>query len=94
MALRLAGQRGFYSAGSKSGPLNSEMSDNDPSRIEKAKEELLTGHTDSSIPNAPGWNETLASESEAIIKADTLVKDGESISKLQKETIEHIQKKH
>ncbi|KAI8818469.1 uncharacterized protein EV422DRAFT_167880 [Fimicolochytrium jonesii] len=48
----------------------SEMSDNDPDIIEREKKKSLARRTRSRLPDAPFWDELLASESEAIIKAE------------------------
>ncbi|KAL7004600.1 hypothetical protein EMMF5_005859 [Cystobasidiomycetes sp. EMM_F5] len=68
---------------------------------EKAKEELEAGKQasikGSENPaavhkHAPGWNETIASESEAFIKAETA--DASSPESLVQETIERVTEKH
>ncbi|RKP35543.1 hypothetical protein BJ085DRAFT_33976 [Dimargaris cristalligena] len=71
---------------------NSEMSDNDPNRIEHAKEKLLEGQVKSPFANAPGWSETLATESEASVKADE--SNPESFHSMQRETIEYVHEEH
>ena len=43
------------------------MSDNDPKILEKEKKKTLQGQVKTVIDHAPGWNEKLASESEAIV---------------------------
>ncbi|KAJ1980696.1 hypothetical protein H4R35_001018 [Dimargaris xerosporica] len=84
--------RRFQSSSERNRPIGSHMSDNDASRIEKAKQELLSGKTKSLIDEAPGWSEELASDSEAIIKAET--SGGETIEEMKKKTIEFVTKKH
>lgn len=42
------------------------------------------------MPDAPGWNERLASDSEAVVKAETS-KYGGDIEDLQKMTVETVQ---
>ncbi|KAJ6564454.1 hypothetical protein B0H19DRAFT_1258899 [Mycena capillaripes] len=67
---------------------SSTMHDNDPETLEKEKERHLKGTQDkNSTPHehAPGWNEPLASSSEASVKAD---KAGGDPSDLQKTTVE------
>jgi len=68
----------------------------DPTDIEEEKQKNLRGkqhHT--STPHkehAPGWNEYLATSSEAAVKADQA--GGVSPQELQKETVIHIKKRH
>ncbi|KAF8151845.1 hypothetical protein K438DRAFT_1457357, partial [Mycena galopus ATCC 62051] len=66
----------------------STMHDNDPETLEREKDRNLEGQQDeSSTPHkhAPGWNEPLASSSEASVKADQATG---SPSELQKTTVE------
>lgn len=62
----------------------------------REKQKNLDGnqHKSGSTPhdNAPGWNELLASQSEAAIKADKA--DGLSPEMLSKRTVEHIKARH
>jgi hypothetical protein len=61
--------------------------------IDKEKAKVLNRTSKSPHPtNAPGWNETLASDSEAILKADQA--PSSSPAELQKETVEHIKDVH
>ena len=48
----------------------SHVSDNDPATIRREKAKSLEGHTPTVMPGAPGWNEKLASDSEAVVKAE------------------------
>jgi len=72
------------------------MHDNDPVTIEIEKRRTLSReqHSRVSPPNidAPGWNEHLASASEAFVKADR----GRlaSPSELQKETVEYVKSRY
>jgi len=69
------------------------MSNNDPQILEKNKKKSLNDKPDENLmEHAPKWEEKLASESEAYIKADR--EDISSISKLQQKTIETVHKKH
>ncbi|KAJ7922658.1 hypothetical protein B0H13DRAFT_1707677 [Mycena leptocephala] len=64
------------------------MHDNNPETLEREKHRNLAGKQDeTSEPHehAPGWNEPLASSSEASVKAD---KAGGSPEDLQKSTVE------
>ncbi|KAJ7903432.1 hypothetical protein B0H14DRAFT_940248 [Mycena olivaceomarginata] len=74
---------------------SSTMHDNDPVILETEKGRNLAGtQYKTSTPHrkhAPGWNEHLASASEASVKAD---KDTESPADLQKTTVEYIQSRH
>ncbi|KAF7374831.1 hypothetical protein MSAN_00369100 [Mycena sanguinolenta] len=74
--------------------LSSTMHDNDPIILETEKLRNLAGtqyKTSTPHKHAPGWNEHLASASEASVKAD---KDTDSPSDLQKTTVEYIQSRH
>jgi len=72
------------------------MSDNDPEVLEREKQRNLhEKHDDSAHPHkkhAPGWNEPLASHSEANIKADQAPVS--SPEELQKQSTEYIRKRH
>lgn len=48
----------------------SHASDNNPEIIQREKERNLTGQTGEHVPGVPGWNEKLASDSEATVKAE------------------------
>lgn len=48
----------------------SHVSDNDPAVIEKAVRRSLAGHVPAHVPSAPLWSETLASDAEAVVKAE------------------------
>ncbi|KAJ7867021.1 hypothetical protein B0H14DRAFT_2218986, partial [Mycena olivaceomarginata] len=68
----------------------STMHDNDPETLEREKHRNLKGEqhkTSNTTPHdhAPGWNEPLASASEASVKADQAKG---SPSDLQKKTVE------
>ncbi|KAJ7707637.1 hypothetical protein B0H17DRAFT_898180, partial [Mycena rosella] len=70
------------------------MHDNDPETLETEKSRNLSGtqyKTSTPHKHAPGWNEHLASASEASVKAD---KAFGSPNDLQKTTIEYIQSRH
>ncbi|KAJ7227256.1 hypothetical protein GGX14DRAFT_418832 [Mycena pura] len=74
---------------------SSTMHDNDPETLDLEKARNLAGtQHKTSTPHkqhAPGWNEHLASASEASVKAD---KTTGSPDELQKTTIEYIQSRH
>ncbi|PAV16033.1 hypothetical protein PNOK_0765300 [Pyrrhoderma noxium] len=74
---------------------SSSVHGNDPDTIEREKMRNLSGKqhkTSSTHEYAPGWNEYLATNSEAAVKAD---KDGsESPDVLQKRSVEHIMARH
>ncbi|KAJ6494893.1 hypothetical protein C8R47DRAFT_1069836 [Mycena vitilis] len=72
----------------------STMHDNDPETLETEKARNLSGtqyKTSTPHKHAPGWNEHLASASEASVKAD---KDAGDPIELQKVTVEYIQSRH
>lgn len=71
-------------------PLGSHMSDDDPVIISKEKESLMRGVDKSPYPqDAPGWNEELASVSEAIVKAERAHTDS-NLDELQQESIHYL----
>ncbi|ORY33726.1 hypothetical protein BCR39DRAFT_518886 [Naematelia encephala] len=75
----------------------SSVHGNDPDKIAKEKARNLSGTQDSSAPHkehAPGWNEHLASDSEAAIKADQAAPDGKPGKELQDTTVAHTHKHH
>ncbi|WWC69582.1 uncharacterized protein I206_103525 [Kwoniella pini CBS 10737] len=70
---------------------------NDPNIIEEEKQRNLKGNQDSSAPHkdhAPGWNEHLASHSEAAVKADQAGPPGKPGKDLQDATVDQTHKKH
>ncbi|KAF7312383.1 hypothetical protein MIND_00251600 [Mycena indigotica] len=73
---------------------SSTMHDNDPELLELEKKRNMAGiqhRTSTPHKHAPGWNEHLASASEASLKADKA--DGSPID-LQGTTVEYIQARH
>ena len=56
----------------------SHVSNNDPDVIDKAVRRSLEGHVPSHVPSVPLWSETLASDAEAVIKAERHAVGGES----------------
>lgn len=77
----------FYSSGSS-------IHDNDPELLEAEKQKNLKGlQNDTSAPHkhAPGWNEYLATTSEAYTKAD---KSDAPINEIQSTTVEWVKKRH
>ncbi|KAJ8521368.1 hypothetical protein ONZ45_g1943 [Pleurotus djamor] len=73
---------------------SSTMHDNDPELLEAEKQKNLRGlqhKTSTPHSHAPGWNEHLASASEASVKADR--SDG-TPADLQRSTIEYIHSRH
>ncbi|KAI0041174.1 hypothetical protein FA95DRAFT_1501821 [Auriscalpium vulgare] len=72
----------------------STMHDNDPEVLDREKRRSLARHgyqTSSPIDHAPGWNEHLASSSEAYVKAD---QDLSNPAELAKRTAAHMTAKH
>ncbi|GLC45104.1 hypothetical protein PLESTB_001468700 [Pleodorina starrii] len=79
--------------------IGSHMSDNDPQALAHHKEKALKGETPASMPEVEGWSETLASVSEAVVKAERYVdtdatRDPKKLELLQKQTIEVVQQLH
>ncbi|KAJ6492281.1 hypothetical protein C8R45DRAFT_193621, partial [Mycena sanguinolenta] len=69
--------------------------DNDPETLEREKQRNLSGSqhkTSTPHDHAPGWNEYLASESEASVKADR--PDHPPPEKLQDETVDYVHSRH
>ncbi|KAK9815259.1 hypothetical protein WJX72_000798 [[Myrmecia] bisecta] len=68
--------------------VGSHASDNDPEVLEREKQKNLEGETESHPRVPQGWNERLASDSEAAVVADHCVP--EAIEEMQKHSIEHL----
>jgi len=71
----------------------STMHDNDPEVLEREKRRNLARHpyqTSSPLDHSPGWNETLATASEANVKAD---QDASSPGDLASRTVAHLKAK-
>ncbi|CAE6507315.1 unnamed protein product [Rhizoctonia solani] len=64
---------------------------NDPEVLEREKHKNLRGEQHSTHTHAPGWNELLASDSEAHIKAD---KANGSPEEMARSTLEYVKKQH
>ncbi|KAI9000656.1 hypothetical protein BD414DRAFT_472351 [Trametes punicea] len=74
---------------------SSTMHDNDPDVLEQEKRRNLLKEqhkTSTPIDEAPGWNENLASASEAAVKADRW--GGGSPKDLQDKTIKYVKSRH
>ncbi|KAF7979128.1 hypothetical protein HWV62_43353 [Athelia sp. TMB] len=73
----------------------STMHDNDPAVLEREKRRNLTGEQLKTphIKSAPGWNEHLASSSEAHVKADKHEHSG-TVEDLQRETVDYVHTRH
>ncbi|KAI0766781.1 hypothetical protein BC629DRAFT_1292894 [Irpex lacteus] len=73
---------------------SSTVHENDPETIEIEKQRNLRKEqhkTSTPIKNAPGWNNYLASASEAAIKAD---RSDHNPEELATETVQHIKERH
>ncbi|CAL1716589.1 unnamed protein product [Somion occarium] len=73
---------------------SSTMHDNDPEVLELEKQRNLRNEqhkTSSPIRNAPGWNQYLATASEAAVKAD---RDDLNPSELQERTVQYVKQRH
>ncbi|KAF8811696.1 hypothetical protein BYT27DRAFT_7183734 [Phlegmacium glaucopus] len=73
---------------------SSTMHDNDPETLELEKNRNLKGvqhKTSTPHAHAPGWNEPLASVSEASVKAD---QSSGTPSELQSRTVEYLRTRH
>ncbi|WVO21901.1 uncharacterized protein IAS62_003221 [Cryptococcus decagattii] len=71
--------------------------DNDPNVLAREKARNLSGTQDTSAPHkeyAPGWNEHLATDAEANVKADQATPDGPPGKDLQSKTIGHVERHH
>ncbi|CAG8515240.1 16233_t:CDS:2 [Funneliformis mosseae] len=67
-------------------PVGSHVYDNDPVILDREKKRLLNGNVKSLLKSAPGWNEMLASDSEAVVKAER-EPDSFSLKELQQESL-------
>ncbi|KAK9815592.1 hypothetical protein WJX72_006474 [[Myrmecia] bisecta] len=68
----------------------SNQSDNDPDVLEREKQKNLRGENPVHMPGVEGWNENLASESEASVKAERHAPD--NIKELQEFTLDYLTK--
>ncbi|KDQ57271.1 hypothetical protein JAAARDRAFT_35905 [Jaapia argillacea MUCL 33604] len=71
------------------------MHDNDPEVLEREKHRNLSGRqheTSTPLRTAPGWNESLASHSEASVKADK--HDHLTPEEMQRHTVDYVQSRH
>ncbi|KAJ9092376.1 hypothetical protein QFC21_006878 [Naganishia friedmannii] len=78
----------------RSMPTRSQMHESDPKKLDEEKQKHLSGKDQdrqTHPEDAPGWNETLASESEAVVKAET-TQDGPPSKELQEKTVKHLHK--
>lgn len=64
------------------------VSDNDPEVLEKEKQRHLKGKTISHIKQVPGWSEKLASDAEAVVKAEHCTDC--SVEEMQQQTIQTL----
>lgn len=69
------------------------MSDNNPETLEEGKQRVLRGSGRSDIKSAPQWDEALASDSEADIKADREANDDGDVPGMQKDSVEYMSKR-
>ncbi|KAJ7285055.1 hypothetical protein C8J57DRAFT_1290309 [Mycena rebaudengoi] len=93
-ALRNIASAARAAAPARNTRFSSTMHDNDPLILEEEKQRNLSGtqhKTSTPHKHAPGWNEHLASASEASVKAD---KSTGSPSDLQRTTVDYIQSRH
>ncbi|WVR05104.1 hypothetical protein IAU60_002116 [Kwoniella sp. DSM 27419] len=77
--------------------LASSVHNNDPEILEKEKRKNLSGQQHDSAPHkehAPGWNEHLASDAEANVKADQAGPSGKPGKDLQDATVKQTKEKH
>ncbi|KAK9897868.1 hypothetical protein P389DRAFT_210253 [Cystobasidium minutum MCA 4210] len=83
LALRRAVQRPVSLQGVRYAHHNPHGHTGDPKEIEQEKQKNLKGQSESPVEGAPGWNEKLASDAEAKVKA---TKDTRSPQELQEDT--------
>jgi len=72
----------------------SSVHENDPELLEREKQRNLSGtqhHTSTPHDHAPGWNEHLASASEANVMAD---KSTNSLEEMTEKTVKYVQSRH
>lgn len=89
------GSRSIQTMSGKVFGFGSHKSDNDPDKLETEKRKNLKGdptkgkeQANHPMPGAAGWNEELASDSEASVKADKHAPD--SVEELQKLSVKHL----
>jgi len=68
------------------------MIEHEPEKIEAAKQKALKGESENVIPGVSGWSHSLASASEAAVKAERAADI--SVEDLQKFTVDVVQKVH
>lgn len=91
---RVSGTLGVSSRYASARRYTSTMHDNDPETLEREKRRNLSGiqhKTSTPIDDAPGWNEDLASTSEAHVKAD---RSTVTIHDLQQKTVDYVNARH
>ncbi|KAF8349176.1 hypothetical protein F5887DRAFT_553914 [Amanita rubescens] len=89
-----AAQKSSFSAVPRCHSTTSTMSGDDPEILEMEKQRNLSKtqhYTSTPLSNAPGWNEPLATVSEAYVKAD---KATEANGELQEKTVEYLKSRH
>ncbi|KAK4687219.1 hypothetical protein P7C73_g2905, partial [Tremellales sp. Uapishka_1] len=98
LRLRAPLSRSVRPIASSTRAMSSHVHGGDPDVIAHEKAKNLSGTQDSSAPHkdhAPGWNETLASDSEASIKADQAAPGtGGPTKEMQDSTVKHTHDKH
>ncbi|RIA86980.1 hypothetical protein C1645_828415 [Glomus cerebriforme] len=70
-------------------PFGSHVCDDNPLTLYREKERLLKGKVKDILKSAPGWNELLASDSEAMIKAER-EPDPLSMKELQNDSLKFL----
>lgn len=89
------GSRSLQAMSSKVFGFGSHKADNDPEKLEAEKQKNLKGdpakgkeQTNHHLPGAKGWNEELASDSEASVKADKHAPD--TVEEMQHLSVKHL----
>ncbi|KAG1753361.1 hypothetical protein EDB19DRAFT_1668878 [Suillus lakei] len=91
---RVSGTLGISSRYANARRYTSTMHDNDAETLEREKRRNLSGtqhKTSTPIDDAPGWNEDLATASEAHVKAD---RSSTTINDLQRKTVDYVNARH
>lgn len=93
--LPVQGSRSLQAMSGKVFGFGSHKADNDPEKLEAEKRKNLKGdpakgkeQENHHLPGSKGWNEELASDSEASVKADKHAPD--TIDEMQKLSVKHL----
>jgi hypothetical protein len=81
--------RGIATSSSAHLGFGSHTSENDPEVLQREKERNLRGEAPTIHPDMPGWNPNLASDSEAVVKAEQM--GDMAIEDMQQQTVRVVE---